>query len=515
MQARRTRRLASLAATAAAALVLASCSGGGDEQNASSTGNPDPSIPITYAWPATPGQWDPHKSANQNAESTYLYLVYDRLLYLETDDKLSPMLATAWKFSADGLTLDLTIREGVKFHDGQMLDATAVVTNLERARTETTTAAQLSVVESVSAPDAKTVQIKLKQPKYGLLYTLASPTGSIISPAAINDPSLAQKPVGAGPYTLKSVDSITATFERFPDYWDKDFVGSDVKMVSGVRDAEATINGLRTGEIDAALWKLDQLPSVEEMVASGEFVDARYDSKAQSILYINTKGVLANEQARLGINLAIDRDAINKAAMQGGCPPVSQAFNDGIPGSNPSLAPYGFDPARARQLLSAAGVTRLTLLQMSLEPQATIAQIVQQQLKDVGVEVDLVPVDSDNSRPTWRQGKADLWMHNISLPSPDAESLINLVYTGGENLGTIPPELAKAADEVRLSPVDSPEREAALSRLDQYVYDHPVHAPICALQGLVVARKGVQHVDDLNNMRSGTTPDIRHLIAVN
>jgi peptide/nickel transport system substrate-binding protein len=110
--------------------------------------------------------------------------VCDKLVDIDAQNSFVAQLATAWVWSADNLVLTVTLREGVKFHDGQAMDADAVKANLERYRSalESLRKGELKPVSSVEVVDPHTVRLHLSQPYAPLVAVLADRAGMMISP---------------------------------------------------------------------------------------------------------------------------------------------------------------------------------------------------------------------------------------------------------------------------------------------------------------------------------------------
>src|ERR1700727_1335885 len=115
----------------------------------------------------------------------YMSPVFDTLLNENTQGMISPGLATAWKFSGNGLALTLTLRPGVKFQDGTPMNAAAVKANILRGQTdkESVIANQLTSISSIDAVNPTTVVLTLKTPDGALLGYFSGSAGTVGSPA--------------------------------------------------------------------------------------------------------------------------------------------------------------------------------------------------------------------------------------------------------------------------------------------------------------------------------------------
>ncbi|HEX5326398.1 MAG TPA: ABC transporter substrate-binding protein, partial [Acetobacteraceae bacterium] len=150
--------------------------------------------------------------------------VCDKLIDTDAHTNFVPQLATAWQWSPDARALTLTLRDGVKFHDGTTMDADAVRANIERYRTapDSLRKAELKPVSAIEVVDPHTVRLVLSQPYAPLIAVLADRAGMMISPTAIArlGDKLADKLPCAGPFRLtQRIPQDRIVVERFPDYW--------------------------------------------------------------------------------------------------------------------------------------------------------------------------------------------------------------------------------------------------------------------------------------------------------
>ena len=145
--------------------------------------------------------------------------VCDKLVDIDAENNLVPQLATGWTWSTDNLALTVTLRDGVKFHDGATLDADAVKANLERYRSapESLRKGELKPVASVEVVDPHTVRLQLAQPYAPLVAVLADRAGMMISPKALGRDVTSDLPC-AGPFKLtERVAQDRIVVDRFPD----------------------------------------------------------------------------------------------------------------------------------------------------------------------------------------------------------------------------------------------------------------------------------------------------------
>ena len=175
----------------------------------------------------------------------------------DIDDKLNvvPQLALSHETSADGKAVTIKLRPGVKFHDGEAMDAEAVKFSLDRHMTMQGSfrRPELSVVDKVVVVDPLTVRLDLKSPFAPLIAQLTDRSGMMVSPKAAREAGdrFGQKPICAGPYQfVERVQQDRIVVQKFADYWDKDNVHIDRITYLPIVDSTVRLANLRSGQLD-------------------------------------------------------------------------------------------------------------------------------------------------------------------------------------------------------------------------------------------------------------------------
>jgi peptide/nickel transport system substrate-binding protein len=344
-----------MAALVAAALALTACGSGGGAGGEAANGGTI-AIGTTFA----PTTLDP-QSGTSGADFQYLYFLFDRLIqYDQRSGELRPMLATSWEFTgAKKLDLRLTLRQGVKFQDGTPLDAQAVVFTLKRHIANGDIVNDLQYVRNVEARGQDTVLIHLSQQNALLPYGLANRAGMIVSPTAVrkDQKGFGTHPVGAGPYRFVSQAAGSRyAFTRYDGYWNNaalrrvknvsfKIFGNDTSLVTAVRTGDVQVGGALFPQ-DVSLLRREK--DLDVAVGPGLTVN---------MVYFNGRLKPFNDpRVRLAFNLALDRDAVMRAASNG----LGKVWTEPIPPGNrgyvPELEPlFRRDVARAKQLMAQAG----------------------------------------------------------------------------------------------------------------------------------------------------------------
>jgi peptide/nickel transport system substrate-binding protein len=437
-------RTLATALAVAALLPIAACApieqgGGGSDPAASQAPvareDIDPEATIRFADAVGPSRFDPHRSTI-GQDIRFFAPVYDRLVHLSPDGEPVPGLATEWAWEDDGLTLRMTLRAGVAFHDGAPFDAEAVRANIERAKTVegSSVAADLAMVSAVEVVDPQTVRLRLSERNSMLLGLLSHRAGAMVSPTAFDNPDLDLLPVGTGMYRVREYrPNDTIFYERNPDYWDKEVVGAKELQLRILPDEVTRMNALRTGEVDMAL--LTGRLATEAEALPGVVVH-RDPTLSYLVLYLNrTRSEFGNPLVRQALNHAVDRKAIADGIYFGAGTPTVQPFPEGYYAHNPAYPAdyYPYDPAKARQLLAEAGLPdgfQFEMLVTSLSTYIQAGEAVQNMLGEVGITANIRSVEAAQTADVYyRQQQGDALVSQWG-GRPDPDMTIDLQFSG-------------------------------------------------------------------------------------
>lgn len=389
------RRPGAAATVAALALVLTACAGGGGGTTAgTATGPLDPDATFRYAFVQNVSSFDPHRSVNA-WDMVNLRLVYDQLLQEDQDGEIVPMLATGYEFVEDGTVLQFTLRDDVTFHDGTPFDSAAVKANLDRARTLEggTLGGALRAIDSVDTPDATTVRLVLNAPGGNLPALFTERHGSMISPAALDNPDLDQRPEGSGMFRMvEYIPGQVTRYERNDGYWDPEAV-KVARFETYVQTASPTrLNMLLTDQLD--MTYLD--PSAQDQAAAAGLNVAPSQSTTIFRMTINTSRPPFDDlRVRQAMEHAIDKRAIVDGVFFGIGEPTAQlvppghwAYDENVGVDDPA---YTYDPERARALLAEAGYPDgfdFDFLIPALDDHRAVSEAVVPMLAEVGMRAD-------------------------------------------------------------------------------------------------------------------------------
>jgi peptide/nickel transport system substrate-binding protein len=337
----------------------------------------------------------------QFSERQVLYPIYNTLVRFGPDFSIQPELAESWTIENDGKRLVLKLHEGVKFHDGTDLDAAAVKFNFDRRLDPTVASPQLKqlepVIESVEVVDPLTVAINMKVPSPGILALLGERPGFMISPAAVEKfgDDLGSHPVGTGPFVFKEwVRGSHITLEKNEHYWEDGKPYLDRIAYKDIAGSIVGVQRLATGEID---WVGELSPQDARQVegTAGVILDPITVGRWYSLQWHWNEPPFDNAKLRQAFAYGIDRNRINEIVMAGKATIADGPTPPSLWWYSPDLPSYDLDLAKAKQLLKEAGYPEGFKFTLST-PQAAvyqqINQLVQEQLKKIGIDLTLDPV---------------------------------------------------------------------------------------------------------------------------
>ena len=411
----------------------------------------------------------------------------DKLVDIDGDQHIVPQLATAWAWTEGGRTLDLTLRPGVRLHDGSTMDADAVVASLQRHLTMagSTRKAEMGPVERVEAAGPLQVRIHLARPFAPLLAALSDRAGMITSKQAAALPSteFAARPICAGPFRfVRRIAQDRIELERFADYWNAAAIHFDRVVYQPIPDATIRAVNLRSGGLD--LIEQVQPTDIPTLKADPSLRVVTGPSLAAYYIAINVAhGPRAqtplgqNKLVRAALEAAIDRKVLVDVAFEGLFRPGNQSVPPGSPFYVNEFPVPGRDLAGARRLLKQAGFDRVGM-QMSVPNTSDYrqaAEVIQSMAAEAGIDIQLVTVEVATLLQQWTSGDFESlviqWSGRIDV---DANlynfNACGMALNGGNYCNKA---LDAALDEGR-SATDMPTRMAAYRRAAAiYLEDRP------------------------------------------
>jgi len=398
---KRTRKfLAVLFAILMLSAALSGCSGG---KSAEETASPSTESTQPSAEPVTGGDLtvgiaqdlddtlDPHKMVSAGTREL-LFNVFEGLVKPDTKGNLVPAVASDYQISDTGDTFTFTLRDGIKFHNGQAVTVKDVVYSLSRAAgldTGTPLIDGFGAVSSVEAPDDKTVVVTLKEPNIEFLALL---TAAIIPDG--NDPT--QELIGTGPFMFVSRSpQENIILKKFDGYWGPPAYVDNITY-KVIDNAETLVMSLKSGAVDIVA----HLTSAQVAELGADFTVLEGTMNLVQAVYLNNASEPFNNiKVRQALSYAIDRNMIMDYLADGrGAAVGSSMYPAFAKYFRPELVDYyQYDVEKAKQLLTDAGYPdgfEMTItVPSNYQPHVDTAQIVAEQLKAIGVTVNIELVD--------------------------------------------------------------------------------------------------------------------------
>jgi peptide/nickel transport system substrate-binding protein len=406
--------------------------------------------------------------------------VCDKLIDTDANNNFVPQLATAWSWAPDNLALTVTLRAGVTFHDGQVMDADAVKANLERYRSapESVRKSELKPVSSVEVVDPHTVRLHLAQPYAPLVAVLADRAGMMISPKALGRDVTADLPC-AGPFKLtERVAQDRIVVDRFPGYWNAGAIKLDRIVYHPQPDTTVRLVNLQAGQLDmverlgptdvATVKKNPKLTLISQTAL------AYY---SMSINLVAPDSPLKDARVRAALEASIDRSVLNQVVFDGQFIPSNQFEAPGSRYWDPDHPVPPRDAAKAKALLKEAGQEHpsFTLLIGNSPVEQQVGQVVQSMASEAGFDIKLQAAEANALVAAGRAGNyqatIEIWS---GRPDPDGNVAIWLACDGFLNWGKYcNPKFDDVLSRAR-GVTDVAQRQALYKQLvDIYLTDRP------------------------------------------
>ena len=372
---------------------------------------------LKYASSANITTWDP--IASFSTEAAYMANMYEQLLRVNAPgsaEQYTPLLATSWEKSADGLTWTFHLRPNVKFHDGELMNAAAVVKSIEAAKANAGASFIWLPLDKVEAVDDATVKFTLKYAQPLELILGSEYAAYIVSPKAL-DAAAANKDywstgvdAGTGPYMLESYKADQEiVLAKNPDYWGGWQAGQyDKVLVSIVPEATTRQQMLESG--DADIVTTIPADSYASFASNPDFTVSTEPALFNYTAFFNTtKKPLNDIKVRQALSYAFPYDDIIKIGASGrGTQSHGTAPNGVFPYST-DVKQYTYDIEKAKQLLKDAGHDggkfSLTLTYASENStEEAFAPLIKDSFAQIGVDVTITPMQFSEQ---WALAKAD------------------------------------------------------------------------------------------------------------
>ena len=438
---------------------------------------------------------DPHLAVAAGTKEV-MFNVFEGLMKPTSTGDLTPAVAESYTVSEDRLTYTFTLREGVKFHNGDEVTAEDVVYSISRCA-DTTDGTPLveafSVIQSVEAVDARTVAITIAEPSNEFISYMTT----AILPADYDQQDTA--PVGTGPFKFVSraaQDNIV--LERFDEYWGTPAYLDKVTFKI-MENADSLVMSLQSGAIDLC----SHLTSTQVAQLGGDFYVAEGTMNLVQALYLNNaEKPFDDVRVRQALCYAVDKQGIIDLAFDGYGSPIGSSmypafgkyFDDSLTNY------YTKDVEKAKSLLAEAGYPDgfdMTItVPSNYKPHMDTAEVLAQQLAQIGVNATIEPIE-------WESWVSDVYagrqfqstVVGVDASTMTARALLErFTSTYGKNFINYNNADYDALFQQVLTTYDDEAQTALYKDMERNLTENAANVYIQDLADLVAVRKGLEGV---------------------
>lgn len=434
----------------------------------------------TNALPAAKG--NPFNSVGSPGIYT-LAAIYDPITFVNADGEVEPWLVVSWENTSD-TTWNFEVRPNVMFSNGEILDAEGLASVIDfvandEAAAGSAVARDLGNIASATAIDDVTVEVTTIEPDPILpsqLTEIYVPAPGVLAEDGLD--AITENPVGSGPFMVTSWNASSIELTAFTDSWRAPMVGG--MEIQALPEPAARVQALQAGQVDLITGVSPDL--VDLIEGSGASADIVTANQVMSLAF-NTEmenSPVADPAVRQALNYAIDRQAIVDDLLLGQGRAADQGPTPSATGYNPDIDAFDYDPELATQMLDDAGYPDglsfpVDVVVGSFPADAEIYQLVQQDLADIGVDVELRQIVFSDWLERYLGGTFDSGMFGLSwnaLPTMDAGRVMTNFSCLKANAFFCDQPTADALSAA-LPTIDEAERTSALQGVTEMMHDNP------------------------------------------
>ncbi|GAA5233779.1 twin-arginine translocation signal domain-containing protein [Verticiella sediminum] len=388
--------------------------------------------PLRIAYPIDVRGWDPGAVVSPNAVPLYK-CIFDQPLEYTAQSRLVPGLLSGYRWrDTAGLALELTLRDGVTFHDGSPLTSADIAYTFHerlKAKPDLQAAFIWNTLASVETPSPTVAVMHFSRPMVTAPQFLAYAGAFVLPKSYIEKVGLEgflARPIGSGPYRLVEYERDNRiVLEAYPGYWREPASVPNV-VIQLVPDATARVAGLQAGHLNLASGipvreaiRLDKMPTLQASLTPT--VDSY-------LIHMVNVPALQDRRVRLALHHAIDKEALSKAFFNGVAAPMATPAAPGTPAFDPDFT-FAHAPERASALLAEAGHGPDNPLRIPFYATSgaypsdyDMARAIAQMWRRVGVEADLRVIEIPQYHQRVQAGKLDgpaLWLWTNATGDPE------------------------------------------------------------------------------------------------
>lgn len=461
---------------------------------------------ITIGYPADVPSWDPVTNGTPVTLPIHK-CVFDSPMNLAPDLSFGPGVAQSHRWlGGDGTALELTLRDGITFHNGDPLTSADIqFTFRDRIKADQSVMAAGvwgQIVKDIETPSPRIAIFRFNSPFVHAPQQLGSTAGFILPKRYFQEvgaQGFIAKPIGSGPYRLVDYQRDSRiVLEAYDKYW-----GGPAKInrvaIQIIKDASARVSAIQAGQVDFVF----NLP-VREVVRLNSvpgLVGLAHPINSIVLIHMVNKGIYKDANLRLAMHHAIDKQALSRAFFNSQAAPLSMWAGAGMPANDPSFE-FKFDPAKAKELLAKSGydMTKPAKVQMStfngvFPNDFDLARAIVQMWKRVGIECDLSVMEITNYLELSRADKIEApVLYSWSNPTGDPAVYSGTILDPSRRFSVwksddIPPRLKPLMTEP-----DYDKRMAGYREFDRWAVEQGYACPILQSTATVVHSAKIGYV---------------------
>ena len=431
-----------------------------------------------------------------------LIMIFDRLVTMELKDGdfvFNPALATSWD-TTDYQNFTFHLRDNVKFHNGEILKASDVVWTIEQAKAGAGSQANSlwSPVDTATAVDEKTVQIKLKNVDVDFILKISQPHCAIVNEKAMKEDPEKGVYVGTGAYAVKSfVSGDTTEYVRNEDYWGELPITKS-QTWRYIPEASARTIMLMNGEAQMCLRTPDE--DMEMFKSDENFkVYSPITHNPNAMVFNMADPICGDYNFRMAVLHGMDKDLIALAASGENAIPDHSGTMWGYDTEfrNKELSEIEYNPQLAKEFLAKSNYKGEPVeLVCALASFVRAAPEIQQELADIGINIKIKQIDNPamGAYTMYGDNKSQIALVAITM-TESASSFANAVLPGGSfnrasyNNPEVTEMLAQAA-----TTTDTAARKQLYYDIQAKVMENPPFTNLFNRISAIVAAKGIDGV---------------------
>ncbi|WP_208026740.1 ABC transporter substrate-binding protein [Rhabdothermincola sediminis] len=446
---RRARRAVPAALVLALLLGVAACGGGSTDGTTTATAGPGADVTLPSEGPPRSGGnlrfalasesdgWNPTVNRWAGDGTEVGLTIFDPLAAYDAEGMAVPYLAEAFVPNADFTEWTIRLRPGVRFHNGQPLDAGAVIRAIEGHQQSPLTRNAIAPVSGVSAPDPLTVVVTMREPWSSFPVVLTGQAGAVPAPTQLDDPDSSRHPVGTGPFRFVSwTPDKELVVERNPDYWRRDEAGQPLPYLDRIvfrpiTDDSQRVNALETGDVDM-IWTsaATSVKRLRDLASQGriQLVEQHGQTEVSFVMLNLAAPPFDDIHARRAVATATDARSWVDVIAEGVTQPAYTLFRPGSRWySDIRLPAFDLESARAEVAAYQEATGQPLSFTLSVGATSTARQqgeFLKAAWEQVGMRVDIKQVEASTYILDGVLGnyQAILWAQ-FGSPDPDYEQV--------------------------------------------------------------------------------------------